>query len=130
MRQTAIWIDHDEARVFHVDANTFEKDAVHAANHHVHRHPKSQETKDHNHPKDEPRFFGEVLAIVAGAEEILLMGPSVTKLHFLRYAQKHAPTLADRIVGLETADHPTDRQLVAHMRHYFHSDAPRLGVAS
>jgi hypothetical protein len=28
-------------------------------------------------------------------------------------------------VGLETADHPTDRQLVAHIRHYFGTDRPR-----
>jgi hypothetical protein len=51
-------------------------------------------------------------------------------LHFLRYAQKHAPALAARVVGIETADHPTDRELLARVRHYFHDDPPRIGVVS
>ena len=128
MRQMAIWIDHDEARVFHVDGETFDESTVQAPNHHVHRHPKSQETKARNHPHDEQVFFAEVIKALEGAEEVLLMGPSVTKLHFLKHAQAHAPTVASHIVGLETADHPTDRQIVAHVRHYFHSDKPRLGL--
>src|SRR5450432_268331 len=88
MRQTAIWIDQQEARVFHVEAETFGKETIHAPNHHVHRHPKDQKTKIRSHPDDEGRFFDEVLALLVGSEELLVMGPSVTKLHFLRYAQK------------------------------------------
>ena len=38
--------------------------------------------------------------------------------------------LAAKIVGVESSDHATDRQIVAHVRHYFHADAPRLGVGS
>lgn len=125
MRQTAIWIDHDEARVFHVEPGTFDKDTIRAAHHHVHRHPKSQETKLRNHPDDEGRYFDEVLPLLADSQEILVMGPSVTKLHFLRYAQKKAHAIAASIVGLETADHATDRELLAHIRHYFHADSPR-----
>jgi stalled ribosome rescue protein Dom34 len=130
MRQTAIWIDHDEARVFHVEGEAFRKETIHSANHHVHRHPKSQEMKTHSHPQDETRFFGQVLALLEGSEELLITGPAVTKLHLLRYVQQHAPTVAARVVGLETSDHPTDGQLLAHIRHYFHSDPPRVGVPS
>ena len=128
MRQVAIWIDHDQARVFHVTADSFEQLTVPSAVHHVHRHPKDQETKIHNHPQDELRFFAEVARTLEGADEVLVMGPSVTKLHFFRYAQEHAPAIASHVVGLETADHPTDGQLVAHVRHYFHTERPRLGV--
>ena len=71
-----------------------------------------------------------MLATVQDSEELLIMGPSVTKLHLLRHAQKHAPAVAARVVGLETADQSTDRQLAAHVRHYFHKDSPRIGVAS
>jgi stalled ribosome rescue protein Dom34 len=130
MRQRAIWIDHNEARIFDVEKDTFDEDTVRAANHHVHRHPKGQETRTHNHPDDEARFFDKVLAHLAGSEEILIMGPSMTKLHLLRYAQRQAPVVAACVVGLETADHPTDRELVAHIRHYFHDDRPRLGVVA
>jgi hypothetical protein len=129
MRQRAIWLDQNEARIFHVEAASAGEDTIWAAHRHVHRHPKAEETSTHNHPSDEARFFDAVIAGVADGEEILLMGPSVTKIHLLRYAQKHAPAAAACVVGLETADHPTDRQLVAHIRHYFHSDRPRIGVA-
>ena len=69
-----------------------------------------------------------VAAALAGADQVLVLGPSVTKLRFLPYAQKHDPALEPRIVGLETADHPTDRQLVAHIRQYFHDPLPRRGT--
>jgi stalled ribosome rescue protein Dom34 len=128
MRKLAVWIDHDEARVFHISKAAFDETTVQAPNNHIHRHPKDMETRTRNHPDDEPRFFHEVVAALEGAEEILLLGPSMTKLHFLRYAQKHDSTLERRIVGMESADHPTDRQLAAHVRHYFHSvNAPVPG---
>jgi len=129
MRQMAVWIDHDEAKIFHVEAETFDETTVHAPNHHVHRHPKDQETRIHEHPDDEHRFFRAIAGALAGADQVLLMGPSVTKLHFLRYAQRHDAILEPRIVGVETADHPTDRQLVAHVRQYFHNAAPRRDTA-
>jgi hypothetical protein len=53
------------------------------------------------------------------------VGPSKTKLHFFRYVQQHDHALEERIVGIESADHPSDAQLVAHLRHYFHDLAPR-----
>jgi stalled ribosome rescue protein Dom34 len=125
----AIWIDHNEARAFHVTEDSFEEHTVPSVAHHLHRHPKDQETRTRNHPQDELNFFAAVVSALEGAEEVLIMGPSVTKLRFLRYAQEHSPALASHVVGLETADHPSDRQLVAHIRHYFHTDRPRLGVS-
>lgn len=127
MSQMAVWMDRDEAKVFHVTAETFEEAAVHSPNHHVHRHPKRQETSAHNHPDDEHHYFQQVAAALASADQILLMGPSMTKLHFLRYLQKHTPALEPRVIGVESADHPTDRQLVAHVRQYFHLAAPAAG---
>jgi hypothetical protein len=69
MRQMAMWIDHDEARVFHVDGQTFDESTVRSADRHVHRHPKDQNTRTRNHPHDEPAFFDEALAALAGADE-------------------------------------------------------------
>ena len=130
MQRMAIWIDHDEAKIFHAHGDTFDEATLHSANHHVHRHPKDQETKTRNHPDDEHQFFHEVARALAGAEQILVVGPSMTKLHFLRYVQKHDVARESRIVGIETSDHPTDGQLVAHLRQYFHSPAARRAVDS
>jgi hypothetical protein len=35
------------------------------------------------------------------------------------YVHKQAPALEAKIVGIETVDHPTDGQLVAHAKRYF-----------
>ncbi|HVZ85401.1 MAG TPA: translational machinery protein [Polyangia bacterium] len=118
-QQVAVWMDGAEAKVFHVRADGFDESTVHSPNHHLHRHPKSQLTRTHNHPDDEHRFFRELADTLKDAEQILVLGPSTAKLLFLRYLEKNDPALAARVVGLETADHPTDRQIAAHVRHYF-----------
>lgn len=128
MTQMAVWMDHHEARIFDVEGPTVTEKTVASASRHVHRHPKEMETKIHNHPDDEHRFFREIVHALAGGDQILVLGPSVTKLHFIKYAHAHDPGVAAKIVGVESSDHPTDRQIVAHVRHYFGSDAPRLGL--
>jgi stalled ribosome rescue protein Dom34 len=128
MRHAVVWIDHKEARVFAVDAQAVSPSIVQSAPAHIHRHPKDQEVRVRNHPDDEQRFFHEVTRVLEGGGQILLVGPSKTKLHFLRYLQRHEHALEARIVGIETVDHPTDAQLVAHLRDYFHESSPRLGV--
>ena len=115
----AVWMDGEEARVFHVGANGFDESTIHSPTHHVHRHPKDQLTRTHNHPDDEHRFFRALADTLKDAEEILILGPSMTKLLFLRYLQNNDPVLGACVVGLETADHPTDRQIAAHVRDYF-----------
>jgi hypothetical protein len=128
MTRAVVWIDHQEARLFAVDGNAVSPFIVDAPGPHIHRHPKDQEVRVRNHPDDEHRFFHEVARALEGATEILLVGPSKTKLRFLRYAQRHEPGLEPRIVGIETLDHPTNAQLVAHLRDYFHESSPRQGL--
>ena len=125
-RHVAVWIDHQEARVFHIDAATVDEKTLRAPTHHVHRHPKGP-TAEHNHPDDAHHFFRAVARELEGAESVLVVGPSTAKLQFIRYAHKHDPSLEPRIVGVETVDHPTDRQLVAYAKHYFAIDDRKPG---
>lgn len=125
-RHVAVWIDHHEARIFHVDASQPDERLIQAPTHHVHRHPKGP-TAEHNHPEDMHHFFQAVSRELQGAERVLVVGPSTAKLQFVRYAEKHDATLAPRIVGLETVDHPTDKQLVAYARSYFAADDSKKG---
>jgi stalled ribosome rescue protein Dom34 len=115
---SAIWIDHHEARVFHVATGGFDESVIKAPAHHIHRHPKGP-TDEHHHPDDMRHFFADVAKALESAEKILVVGPSTAKLQFLRYLHTHAPALEQRVVGIETADHPTDRQLIAHIKHHF-----------
>ena len=117
-----IWIDHKEARVFHVHPDTVEASTVHAREHHNHNRPKGSEGG--NEPTEEAqRFFHEVARSLDDSEAVLIVGPSTAKLEFFRYVHKHDHRLEQRVVGIETVDHPSDGQIVAYAKTYFkHSD--------
>jgi stalled ribosome rescue protein Dom34 len=120
-----IWIDHKEARVFHVHPDAADETTVLSPQHQMHRHPKGQaDAKEH--PDDAHRFFSEVARAVDGVDAILITGPSSAKLEFFRYMHEHNPRLASQVVGIETADHPTDGQIVARARSYFKA-SDRMG---
>ncbi len=117
IHRAAVWIDHREAHVFHVEPETFTTSLV-SAPAHVLRHPR-YEAQPHNHPQDEHRFFAAIAQSLAGVDSVLVMGPADEKLHFCDYVNAHSVMLTFGIVGVETVDHPTDRQLAAHVRQYF-----------
>jgi stalled ribosome rescue protein Dom34 len=65
------------------------------------------------------KFFEEVTHALAGAHEILVIGPAQTKQEFSTYLrEKHAP-LGQGIVAVENADHPTDPEVLAYARRHF-----------
>lgn len=127
MKPMAVWMDHHEARIFHVDGEAFDEKTLASATRHIHRHEKAAEVKVRNHPDDDHRFFGAIAHELAEADRILILGPSVAKVQFVSYVEEHDAGLGARIVAVENADHPTDRQIVAHVREHFHLAAPRLG---
>ena len=79
-QQVAVRMDSEEARVFQVGAKEFDESTIHSLAHHVHRHPKDQLTRTHNHPDDEHRFFGALADTLKDAEQILILGPSMRTL--------------------------------------------------
>jgi stalled ribosome rescue protein Dom34 len=125
-RHAAVWIDHSEAKVFHIADETFDPKVIHPR-HHVRRH--SSVTAEHAHPADAAHYFHEVALALADAEEILVVGPGTAKLDLIRHVHHHDHALEPKIVGVETVDHPTDGQLVAFVRHYFHAKDRMLGTA-
>ncbi len=125
VKHALLWIDKKDARIFEVDSDKVDESIVHSPGPHIHRHANEEDLRVRNHPDDEPRYFAEVTQALKGHGQVLVVGPSMTKLHFLRYVQGHDHVLEARIVGIESADHPTDPQLVAHLRHYFHEAPPR-----
>jgi stalled ribosome rescue protein Dom34 len=114
----AVWIDHKEARICRVLSEGADEEVVLAPHRLHHKHPRGPEGVK-AHPEDDKRFFHEVAQSLEGSNEILLVGPSTAKLKFLRYVQTHRHALAAKIIGVETSDHPTDGQLLAHAKAYF-----------
>ena len=115
-----VWMDQKEARIFEVDADKVGPSIVNSPGRHIHRHANEVDLRVRNHPDDDHRYFREVARALEGHGQVLLVGPAQTKLHFFKYVHESERQLAARIVGIESADHPTDAQLVAHLRSYFH----------
>ena len=127
MKHAVIWIDHKEARIFEIDSDKLEHSIVDSPGPHIHRHANEVDLRIRNHPDDEHRYFREVARALDHLGQVLLVGPAQTKLHFFRYLHLHDRPLEAKIVGIESADHPTDGQLVAHLRKYFDESPPRRG---
>jgi stalled ribosome rescue protein Dom34 len=126
IRHATVWIDHKEAKIFHieaVEAGGFDVSKVKAPHHHL-----TRKAEEQGHHAGSDRFFHEVAEALKDTEEVLVVGPSSAKLDFIRYVHKHDAALEPRIVGVETLDHPTDGQLVAYVRHYFHGKDRMLGL--
>lgn len=117
-RHAAAWIDHHEARIFRIDEASALTAELEAPTHHLHKHPRGA-SEPTAHPDDAKRFFHAVTHALEEADEILIAGPSTAKRELVAYMKKTAPTLEPRIVGVETVDHPTDRQFAAYARKYF-----------
>jgi stalled ribosome rescue protein Dom34 len=122
VRHVAVWIDHKEAKIFHIEPEGFDVSKITAPHHHMTR--KADEQGSH---RGADRFFRSVAEGLEGAEEVLVVGPSSAKLDFLRFVVKHEHALEPKILGLETLDHPTDGQIAAYVRHYFHGKDRMLG---
>ncbi len=115
VRRVAVWIDRKEAKVFELHPETFTVVNIEAPQHHLTRKAEEQGPHAGNKP-----FFDEVAKALLDAKEILLVGPSSAKLDFLRHLHGHDEGLAKRVIGIETLDHPTNNQLAAYLRDYFH----------
>lgn len=127
-RHAVVWLDQHEARIFFVDPETFEAKTIESPHQHVRRHPAV--TAERHHPADAQHFFQDVAKALNDTAEILVVGPATAKLQFVKHVHKHHHGLEDRIVGVETVDHPSDSQLVAYARKYFktHDRMVELGL--
>jgi stalled ribosome rescue protein Dom34 len=113
-----VWIDHSEAHVMHIRPDDIEKSIVHPATAHQHLHVRAGTLGSGRAPEDQD-FYHRVAAALTGAQEILVVGPAHAKLQLIKHIHVHDAALAEKVIGVETVDHPTDGQLVAYARKYF-----------
>lgn len=81
------------------------------------------------HAAEDHNFFQRVAERIIDAGTVLITGPANAKTELVKHIELHVPSLRAKIAGVETADHPTDGELVAHARKYFKADhqiAPRI----
>ena len=112
------WLDHREARIFFFDRHSVQEVDLTTTNPHAHLHHRAGSLSGKRTPEDQA-YLHQIVEALKPATEWLIMGPGTAKLELIKHIQKHDHQLSDRVVGVETADHPTDKQVVAHARTYF-----------
>ncbi|HQC85764.1 MAG TPA: translational machinery protein [Rhodoferax sp.] len=123
-----VWLDHSEAHVMHIAPDDVEKSVVHPSKPHQHLHSKSGVPGSGKAAEDK-QYYHAVVEALKGAQEILVVGPAQAKLQLIKHMHAHDQAVADKVVGVETIDHPTDGQLVAYARKYFAAKDKMLGTA-
>ena len=113
-----VWLDHMDATVIGFSLGKSEVTEIHSQSPHRQIHRKSG-IPGSGHAADDLDFFAEVVEGVRDMREVLIAGPGTAKVAFEKYVQGRHPDLAQRIVGVETLDHPSDGELLAYERKYF-----------
>ena len=67
-------------------------------------------------------YYNAVIASIRDAEAILILGPGEAKGELKKRLVRNK--LGGRIVGMETIDRMTDRQIAAKVRQYFKEKSP------
>jgi stalled ribosome rescue protein Dom34 len=109
----AVWIDGHEARVFHFNADDVETQIVHR--HHSDKERRREKHTGHASP-EAAHFLEEVVKAIADAGAILVTGPGAEKTELLKHIEHKHPRLRPAVEAVETSDHPSDNEIVAHAR--------------
>lgn len=118
-RQAIVWIDDIEACILKMD-NGLE-------------HESTIQARDNSESAARPErgasggYFHRVARALDIADEILIVGPSSTKIEFQKYMNKNDHAIDPRILGVETIPHRADVRLAAFAKLYFAAGGPRRG---
>jgi stalled ribosome rescue protein Dom34 len=123
-----VWIDHHEARIFHFNRAEVDRLVLKPDHPTRHIHHKANSIGS-GHAAEDHAYLQHVAEAVADAGAVLITGPANAKTGLVKHIEQHLPALKAKIAGVETVDHPTDAELVAHARTYFkadHLEPPRV----
>jgi len=121
LRQSIVWIEEKQACIIRVDNGLHLESTIVAqplASH-------AATSNDNAATEQDDSYFGRVTRALAEAHEILVVGPSVTKLDLIKYLNKNDHGYDARILGVETVDAPDDVRLEGYAKLYFTSGGPR-----
>ncbi|MBR0950850.1 translational machinery protein [Bradyrhizobium canariense] len=120
-----VWIDHSQARIFHLGLSGSDEITLHPQLATRHLHHKANAIGS-GHAAPDKAFFAEVTKALADAGEILIIGPASAKTELAAHIRAHAPEIAQRIAAVEAADHPSDNEIVAYAKRHFNLPLPRV----
>ncbi|HEY5129875.1 MAG TPA: translational machinery protein [Bradyrhizobium sp.] len=124
-----VWIDHSQAKVFHIGLSGNDEVTLHPHLPTRHLHHKANSIGS-GHAGLDKEFFGQVMNAVSDAGEILIIGPSSAKTELAKYLRERHPTIGGLIVAVEAADHPGDREIMAYAKRHFKIGPARAAATS
>lgn len=123
----AVWLDHFHAVVVLLGAEHHRTVHVDTEREHQRWHRRSGQPGPGRLPADEA-FYARVADVLeANGSPFLITGPGRAKHDFRRWLAHHRRPLADRVLGLEALDHPSEGELLAFARREFRR-LDQLGV--
>lgn len=122
MKSYVVYLDQHQAKVFEFQKGEKHKESFstgsdgrtgHSSQKHAHG-------KHVEHPSpEEKKFYHDLAHRLGDASEILILGPGLGKVHFQKHLEEHHKPLSTKVVGVETLDHITENQMLAHARKFF-----------
>ena len=122
-RQVGLWIDHRESIVVVVTGEGEETKRITSD---MEKHVRfsggaqaasEEDIRDNRFSGHLSKYYDKVIACVGDAESILIFGPGEAKGELEKRLER--TELHGRIVGVETVDKMTDRQIAARVRERF-----------
>jgi stalled ribosome rescue protein Dom34 len=122
-----IWIDHREAKIFHLNSIDVDRLIIrpHDPTRHIHRNANPPHKPNSIASGDVPsdhEFFEQVAEAIDDAKAVLITGPASAKSELATHITRCHPDVAGRVVGVETIDHPGDGAFLALARIYFKAE--------
>jgi stalled ribosome rescue protein Dom34 len=122
-----VWIDHSQAKIFHIGLTGTDEVTLHPHLPTLHLHHKANSIGS-GHAAPDENFFAEVTKTLSDAGEILIIGPASAKTELAKYLREQHPAVDKRVVAVESADHPTDREIVAYAKRHFKMAPARIAT--
>jgi stalled ribosome rescue protein Dom34 len=125
-RHAIVWLDHFNATIIDFSVSHARTQVVDTDLEHPQVHRKSG-PQGSGHLPDDHEFYARVATAIGDAAEVIVTGPGVAKISFKKFLDSRFPAVAERVVAVETTDHPTAGQLLAFARQYFRRVDSLLG---
>ena len=124
--EIGLWIDHRQAVIVVVtDAGEETRHIISDMEKHVRFSSGSSEDGSQEDVRDRQfgnhlnSYYDEVIAVIRDADAIQIFGPGEAKGELEKRLEREG--LKGHIVGIETVDKMTDRQIAAKVREHFHA---------
>ena len=117
-QHAVVWLDHREAKIFYFDRDHAQELKL-ASSNPVDQMHKHAGTREGRRIEMDVALMNDIVRALEPAAEWLITGPGSAKDELAKHVARHHHVLASRIVGVESADHPTDGQILALARKFF-----------